>query len=171
MGGGYPSGRSWNFWGSDPNLAAHVISTWEGRIVYVGDDVGKYVKTGGLLMTSGPATDPVCMAYIYYGYYAPLSSWDPLAILYAADGLGDLFKLGNEYGYNHVEASDGSNQWIWDEQRQDQFFLRLKADNETAAARVDELFLQGAEKFANSGPKKTSLGGKPLRPTTSHEEL
>jgi hypothetical protein len=143
MGGVYPSGYNWNFWGSNASLTAHVINTWEGRMVFAGEEVGEHVKSGGRLMSEGPKTDPVRMAYIYYSYYIPRSSWDPLAVLYAMNGLGDLFKFGNDYGYNHVEAN-GANRWVWDQQVRNQFFLRLKADNETAAAELDRLFLRGA---------------------------
>jgi hypothetical protein len=108
MGGGYPSGYSWNFWGSNPSLAAHVVNTWEGRIVFVGDDVGEHVKPGGRLMSEGPKTDPVRMAYIYYSYYTPRPSWDPLAVLYAISGLGELFVFGNDYGYNYIDPN-GAN--------------------------------------------------------------
>jgi inosine-uridine nucleoside N-ribohydrolase len=148
MGGGYPSGRSWNFWGSDPALAAHVIHAWEGRIVFAGDDVGKHVLTGGPLMAKGPKTDPVRMAYIYYSYLTARSSWDPLTVLYAMEGLGELFQFGNEYGYNHIEA-DGANRWVWDKNVRNQFFLRLKVDNATAAAEVDRLLLHGADSAVN----------------------
>lgn len=144
MGGGYPTGHSFNFWASNnASLAAHVINTWQGRIVFAGDDVGEHVLAGGPLMSAGPRTDPVRMAYAWYTYYAPRSSWDPLAVLYAIHGLGDLFRFGNEYGYNHVEP-DGTNRWVWDETARKQHFLRLKVDNETAAAEVDRLLLLGA---------------------------
>ncbi|KFZ00088.1 hypothetical protein V500_01176 [Pseudogymnoascus sp. VKM F-4518 (FW-2643)] len=149
MGGGYPSGYSWNFWGSNSSLTAHVINTWDGRVVFVGDDVGKDVKSGGELMSAGPKTDPVRMAYIYYSYYVPASSWDPLAVLYAIGGLGGLFKLGNKYGYNHVEAG-GANR------------------NETAAAKLDRLFLQGAlsvaEQHTTEAPQRKHV-------CSTHEEL
>ncbi|KAJ2994346.1 hypothetical protein NUW58_g1581 [Xylaria curta] len=112
MGGDYPSGYEFNFWGSNASLTAHVINTWEGRMVFLGFSVGEDVKSGGPLMFKGP-DDPVRMAYIYYSYYTPRPSWDPLAMLYAMNGLGDLFKFGNEYGYNHVGV-DGANRWVWD---------------------------------------------------------
>ncbi|KAK4033068.1 inosine-uridine preferring nucleoside hydrolase-domain-containing protein [Parachaetomium inaequale] len=147
MGGGYPSGRSWNFWGSDPALAAHVINTWDGslsRVVFLGDDVGKHVLAGGPLMARGPKADPVRMAYVWYGYYEPRPAWDPLAVVYAIYGLGGLFEEGNEYGYNWVDEGDGSNRWVWDEGVRGQVFLRLAAGNETAAEEVDRLMLRGA---------------------------
>lgn len=167
MGGGYPSGYSWNFWGSNGSLAAHVVNTWEGQMVFVGDDVGKDVKSGGELMSAGPKTDPVRMAYIYYSYYEPTSSWDPLATLYAIGRLGELFKYGNEYGYNHVNAN-GANRWVWDRKVQNQFFLRLKVSNETAAQELDRLFLKGAlsvvEQHTAEAPRRKHVG-------SAHTEL
>ena len=78
MGGKYPKGRSWNFWGSKPALAAHVLETWNGPITFVGTTVGREVLIGGPLMASDLEDDPVRMAYIYYGFGKPLPSWDPL---------------------------------------------------------------------------------------------
>ncbi|KAK4102522.1 inosine/uridine-preferring nucleoside hydrolase [Parathielavia hyrcaniae] len=148
MGGSYPSGGpSWNFFGSNASLAAHVVNTWTGpgRMVFAGDDVGKHALTGGPLMAEGPEADPVGRAYIWYGYHRPRPSWDPLAVWYAIHGLGKLFEYGNEggSGYNFVEA-DGSNRWVADETVRNQFFLRLKVANETAAEEIDRLFLEGA---------------------------
>ncbi|KAI0118910.1 inosine/uridine-preferring nucleoside hydrolase [Nemania sp. FL0031] len=161
MGGGYPAGHGYNFWGSNASLAAHVVNTWEGRMVFLGGEVGKNVKSGMGLMAEGPETDPVRMAYVWYSYYTPRSSWDPLAVLYAIHGLGDLFKFGNEYGYNYVEPN-GSNRWIWDQEMRNQFFLRLETDEDTAAKKLDQMFLQGALSVA----KRRSM---PMRP--AHDEL
>ena len=144
MGGGYPSGQEFNFWGSSPSLTAHVVNTWEGRMVFLGDEVGKNVKSGRKLMSVGPSTDPTRMAYIYYTYCKPRASWDPLTILYAINGLGSMFRFGNKFGYNHVEAADGSNKWARDQNAHNQFFLELAVDEETAAAELDRLFLRGA---------------------------
>lgn len=156
MGGSYPSGRSWNFFGSDPTLAAHVVNSWEGRVVFVGGDVGKHVKSGGPLIANGPENDPLRMALIYYGFTKPLPSWDPLTILFAVNGLGRLFKYGNDHGHNHIEP-DGTNKWIWDTQTRNQFFLRLNVDYETAAAELDRLYLLAAERFAKPTFLKSEL--------------
>lgn len=64
-------------------------------MVFVGDDVGAHVKSGRLLISERPEIDPVAMTYIYYSYYRPRPSWDLLAVLYAINGLGELFLLGN----------------------------------------------------------------------------
>jgi hypothetical protein len=155
MGGKYPSGRSWNFWGSNPALTAHVISTWEGTITFVGSDVGRYVLAGRPLMASKLEDDPVRMAYIYYGFGKPLPSWDPLTVLYVANGLGSLFEVAENRGYNKV-LNDGSNEWVYDGKERKQQYLRLKASNETAAAELDRLFLVAAEAFS----KHTRLDGR-----------
>lgn len=143
MGGGYPSGYEWNFRGFNASLTRHVIHSWpeDGPVVFLGYEVGVNVVTGGLLMNNGPASDPVRMACIYYTYFAGRSSWDPLAVLYAINGLDDLFEFGNEYGYNLIEPN-GTNRWVWDKGRTNQHFLQLKVDNETAAAKLDKLYYE-----------------------------
>ncbi|KAH8727790.1 Inosine/uridine-preferring nucleoside hydrolase domain-containing protein [Phaeosphaeriaceae sp. PMI808] len=148
MGGGYPSGHSWNFFGSNPILTAHVINTWEGKMTFVGDDVGKYVLSGAPLLASKFKDDPVRMGYLYYGFGKPLSSWDPLTVLYVATGLGDLFELGTDHGYNKIWPN-GTNEWVYDaSSKKQQNFLRLKASNETAANELDHLYLIAATKFS-----------------------
>ncbi|KAL1867158.1 hypothetical protein VTK73DRAFT_4320 [Phialemonium thermophilum] len=143
MGGDYPSGYEYNFWGSNASLAAHVVNGWPGPIVFAGSDLGRHVSSGGPLMDEGPADDPVRAAYVYYTYYKPRASWDPLAVYYAMHGCGRLFAFGNEYGYNHV-AANGSNAWVYDRARTDQHWLALRVDNATASAEVDRLLLEGA---------------------------
>ncbi|KAK0609238.1 inosine/uridine-preferring nucleoside hydrolase [Immersiella caudata] len=146
MGGAYPSGREWNFFGSSPSQTAHAINTWEGRVVFLGDEAGRDVFSGGRLMREGPATDIVRQAYIYYSYFKPRPSWDMLAVLY-----------------------DGSNAWVWDESVTEQKFLRLKVDNKTAAAGIDRLLLKGSLsgiKGAGGGSSAPSCEGH-----LWHEEL
>lgn len=155
MGGSYPKGHSYNFWGSDPSLAAHVINSWDSFIpmTFIGDDVGKHVLSGGPLMKSDFTDDPIRMAYIYYMYTNPRSSWDPLTILYAANGLGSFFELGAKVGRNHIEEN-GTNSWITDARPGTQHFLRLKASNKTAAIEVDRLFLAAAKRFSKKKAKE-----------------
>ncbi|KAK4185618.1 inosine-uridine preferring nucleoside hydrolase-domain-containing protein [Podospora australis] len=170
MGGGYPTGRSWNFWGSNASFTQHVVNTWDGRMTFLGDDVGKYVMTGGPLMRKGPGSDPVRMAYIYYAYYNPQSSWDPLAVLYAIHGLGDLFVEGNEHGYNHIEP-DGTNRWVWDKKVTHQHFLRLKSSNESAAVEIDRLFIEGALTASQKGEQNGTQARTTCTGPLSHQEL
>ncbi|KAK2732556.1 inosine uridine-preferring nucleoside hydrolase [Colletotrichum kahawae] len=149
MGGGYPSGREFNFFGDNPLATAHVVNNWKGRVVFCGTEVGSVVLSGAKLLADGPATDPVRQAYVYYNFYRPRESWDPLTVLYAIQGLGDSFEYGNEFGYNHVFAN-GSNEWVDDESVTDQFWLKLKVDNVTAADALDKLYLEGALSATNA---------------------
>ncbi|KAK3947801.1 Inosine/uridine-preferring nucleoside hydrolase domain-containing protein [Pseudoneurospora amorphoporcata] len=187
MGGRYPMGKSWNFFGSDPDIphrnggnglglgpkgTANVINEWptpqrdgwKGRVVYVGDEVGGNVLTGAELVKEGPKGDPVGRAYGYYAYGEARPSWDPVAVLYAMHGLGELFKYDEEYGCgrNWVDERDGSNQWVWDEETKNQFVLALKADDETVASEIDHLFLEGARSAAveRAGPITEEAGPK-----------
>lgn len=146
MGGAYPSGYEWNFWGDNSSLTAHVVNNWVGPIVYAGDELGANVKSGSRFMAEAPATDPIRSAYIYYTYNTSRPSWDPLTILYAMDGLGDLFEYGNEVGYNHV-APNGSNSWVYDESVRDQHWLKLKVPDDVAASEIDRRLLQGAQRW------------------------
>lgn len=147
MGGKYPKGRSWNFWGSNPSLAAHVLDTWDGLITFLGDDIGKHVLAGGPLMASDLKDDPIRMAYIYYGFGEPLPSWDPLTVLYCANGLGSVFEVAERCGYNKINA-DGSNEWVYDGTPKGRQYLRLKVGNEIAATELDRLFLVAAQRFS-----------------------
>lgn len=153
MGGDYPSGYEFNFWGDNPLHTAHVVNTWPGRVTFSGYGMGLNVTSGSRLMKEGPSMDPVRSAYLWYTYGAPRPSWDPLTVLYAVHGLGDVFGFGNEYGYNHVHAN-GSNTWVFDDKRTDQHWLRLDVGHEAAEDLLDKLYLEGAQiglKGLNSG--------------------
>ncbi|GKT61794.1 inosine/uridine-preferring nucleoside hydrolase [Colletotrichum tofieldiae] len=148
MGGEYPSGREFNFFGDNPLHTAHVVNNWKGRMVFCGTEVGSIVLTGSMLLADGPSSDPVRQAYIYYNFYRPRQSWDPLTVLYAIQGLGGIFEYGNKNGHNFVYAN-GSNEWRFDRNVTNQFWLNLKVDNITAAAALDELYLEGALSAVN----------------------
>ena len=144
MGGEYPSGREYNFYGDNPTATAHVVSNWKGRISYSGIELGANVASGAPLTVYGPERDPVRAAYRWYvGYNNSRQSWDPLTVLYACQGLGSLFEYANEIGYNHV-FPNGSNIWVYDQSKTNQHWLRLKVDNVTAGRELDRLFLEGA---------------------------
>lgn len=143
MGGGYPSGHEFNFWGYDSLATAHVINNWKGPVVFSGAELGGDVKSGSDLMARGPEGDPVRAAYLYYTYNTSRFSWDPLTMLYAIDGLGELFEFGNDGGYNFVHAN-GSNVWVMDEKVRNQHWLKLKVDNVTAARSLDDMMVEAS---------------------------
>ena len=143
MGGDYPSGHEFNFWGDNPLHTGQVVNNWPGRVTFSGYSMGLNVTSGGRLMRDGPSSDPVRSAYHWYTYDVPRSSWDPLTVLYAMHGRGEVFEFANDFGHNHVHAN-GSNTWIFDADRTDQNWLRLKMGQEAAGDLIDELFLEGA---------------------------
>ncbi|KAF9037790.1 nucleoside hydrolase [Hymenopellis radicata] len=137
MGGAYPSGWEYNFGGSSPLLTAHVVNTWPGSMTFSGSYLGG---------TSPPSSDPVSAAYKWYiGYNTPRYSWDPITVMYAVQGLGDLLEYGNFDGYNNV-SSDGSNAWVNDTSVTNQHWLILRegVSNATLGDRLDDLYLSGA---------------------------
>jgi hypothetical protein len=137
MGGTYPQGREFNFYGRNASLTAHVINNWKWPVVFAGFELGENVKSGTRLMTEAPDRNPASMAYKWYTYGEARSSWDPLTILYAIDGLdSELFEYGNEIGHNHINE-DGSNVWVYDEGVKSQHFLRLKVSEEEASEEVE----------------------------------
>ncbi|KAI6353095.1 hypothetical protein MCOR25_009177 [Pyricularia grisea] len=163
MGGSYPSGREFNFFGDDPAHTAHVVNSLSApgspKVVYSGSAVGENVMSGMPLMEKGPASDPVRAAYSYYTHrLTARMSWDPLTMMYAIHGLGDLFEFANDDGgYNRVNATDGSNEWVDDASVTNQRWLKLKVSNETAAAELDRLYLEGAIRFAGNDSSTAPL--------------
>lgn len=149
MGGAYPSGHEFNFYGDNPLVTAHVVNTWPGRMTYLGFEVGFDVSSGALLTTQGPENDPVKAAYGWYnGYNKSRYSWDPLTVLYACEGLGEWFEYAGAGGYNYVWPN-GSNVWLegGEERGKEQHYLKLKMENETVARDLDRLFLHGANLY------------------------
>ncbi|KAL8303157.1 hypothetical protein RB597_005227 [Gaeumannomyces tritici] len=171
MGGQYPSGREFNFFGDDPSHTAHVVRAWPGRIVYSGAELGGTVFSGGPLMERGPASDPVGAAYRYYTYGKPRQSWDPLTVLYATGGLGDTFEYGAESGFNRVNATDGSNEWVADASVTTQRWLKLKVSNVTAAATLDRMYLDAAERWATPASPSVTSRRRALLPSGEKGEL
>ncbi|KAL4891363.1 inosine-uridine preferring nucleoside hydrolase-domain-containing protein [Aspergillus ambiguus] len=145
MGGAYPSGHEFNFAGYNVTATAEVVNTWPGRITFSGFELGKNVYTGSRLMVEGPANDPVNTAYRWYnGYNISRESWDPLTVLYAIQGLGDVFTFGNNGGHNHVYPN-GTNVWLAEDGQQGpQHYLELKTTPAETGDLLDRLFLQGA---------------------------
>lgn len=68
MGGEYPLGREFNFYGENPAIAAHVVDTWPSTMTFLGFEAGENVLSGVPLMEKGPGNDPVKAAYQWYKY-------------------------------------------------------------------------------------------------------
>ncbi|KAK2012390.1 inosine/uridine-preferring nucleoside hydrolase [Colletotrichum eremochloae] len=179
MGGDYPDGYEFNFWGDCPYTTAHVLHNWKSPIVYAGFELGASVLSGGPLMVDGPKTDPVRAAYILYSYYQPRPSFDPVAMLYAIGGLGGRFVYGNTHGYNTItlngeDGCNGCNVWVHDKNVTNQHWLEAKVSPDRLGEELDMLYLRSAEsskrssdsvgelpKFGDCKPEKPGLSGVP----------
>ncbi|CAI9627916.1 unnamed protein product [Alternaria burnsii] len=150
MGGGYPSGHEYNFWGDNPLTTAHVVNNWPRTVpvTFLGTEVGDNVLSGAKLTTEGTKGDLVTAAYGWYvGYNTTRMSWDPLTVMYAVTGLGSSFEYGNTVGYNHV-FPNGSNVWVVDDGVTNQHYLQLAIDNVTVADKLDGLYLDAVRRFS-----------------------
>lgn len=96
----------------------------------------------------GPSSDPVGAAYCWYTAGKPRESWDPLTMLYAIEGLGEVFEVANVGGHNYVDPDDGHNEWIMvdnDKQPGCRFeWLKLKVTTQEAEQRLDNMYLAAA---------------------------
>jgi hypothetical protein len=93
-------------------------------------------------------------------------------MLYATQGLGDIFTFGNSGGHNHVHPN-GTNVWQpGEKQESNHHYLRLKISPSAAGEALDQLFLQGARRnretslIAGERPMLITLNNifGPLRP-------
>ncbi|KAL2865203.1 inosine-uridine preferring nucleoside hydrolase-domain-containing protein [Aspergillus lucknowensis] len=149
MGGSYPTGYEFNFFGYNSSATAHVVNTWPGPITFIGDQVGRRVFTGAPLTSDGPEGDPVRAAYTWYsGYNKSRNSWDPLTVMYAIEGLGRLFYVGNDTGRNHVYP-DGRNAWRQGDTGWKHQYLELAVSEQMAADIIDDRLMQGAINHAH----------------------
>ncbi|PIG82189.1 inosine/uridine-preferring nucleoside hydrolase [Aspergillus arachidicola] len=153
MGGAYPCGYEYNFY-SNASAAAHVVNTWPGPMTFSGSELGANVYSGARLTVEGPVSDPVKAAYRWYtGYNASRSSWDPLTMLYAIDGISNMFVYASKGGHNHVYP-DGRNEWLPDNSLYPdnalypQKYLKLRISEEEAGERLDNFYLDTATSAA-----------------------
>jgi hypothetical protein len=80
--------------------------------------------------------------------YTLTSSTHMQTVFYAANGLGDMFEVAEGCGYNKINVDDGSNEWVYDGIPKRRRYLKLKASDKTAAAELDRLFLDAAQRFS-----------------------
>ncbi|PLB46254.1 inosine/uridine-preferring nucleoside hydrolase [Aspergillus steynii IBT 23096] len=151
MGGQYPFGQESNFL-YNPGAAANVVRNWPSKIVFSGSELGRHALSGARLTTEARFGDPVMTAYWWKnGYNRSQESCDPLTMLYAIEGPGEMFEYAGTDGLNSVFL-DGINVWVEAKGDYKQAYLKLKVSNETAAARLDDLFVQGAALYAKERP-------------------
>lgn len=169
MGGQYPSSAKWgwcecNFCASRAGVptpdhvaasqtAAFVTSSLPANIdvVYLGFEVGVYVKTGAPLTTCAPASNPCRQALIdFNGPGKGRFSWDPMATLVAARGAEAAgCSRSNSPGRNSINPRTGDNAWAVGSPV-NQSYLLLK-DGRHARQAVDELLCMPPRHTTPSG--------------------
>jgi len=114
MGGRWPNSPKeegeYNF-RMDGAAAHKVIRDWPGKIMFTG--IGKDVMTGARVVAQDLKDNPVPAFYrnFFKGHkVSERSSWDLIAVLYAARGLSDYFTAVS--AGKSVSQKDGSNKWI-----------------------------------------------------------
>lgn len=153
MGGRYPSSSrpSWNF-SQDVPAARIVLAKWPGTvpITFSGSELGSKIFTGQNLDQLAEESSPILAAWRWYanGHQSEMSraSWDPVTVLYAVLGVGEIFEFANKGGSNSL-LEDGSNEWV-DEGKDDrgQHWLRLKdgVTDERVGEMLESLYVRTA---------------------------
>lgn len=138
MGGKFPSGREANLrW--DTAATVEVIPAWPTQIVFVGWEVGN-MDTGKNVLDL-PESSPVRRAYQLFKRI-PHKSWDLVAVLYAARGLGEgpsapHWELSAP-GRIVIDPADGSNTWTADPKGTHRYLIQ-KSTNPAIAAEINPL--------------------------------
>ncbi|KAL6696855.1 inosine-uridine preferring nucleoside hydrolase domain-containing protein [Trichoderma pleuroticola] len=154
MGGQYPSGWEYNFGGEDPESTTYVVQHWPKNVnvTYSGGELGGSIFSGQNLVQRCPPDSPVLSAYQWYvGRGSTIrESWDPITTLYGILGLEWFSKIGvrpmlayaNDFGYNTITATNGSNAWVNDTKVTNQHWLRLAkgVTNHSMAGLLDEFY-------------------------------
>jgi hypothetical protein len=67
-------------------------------------------------------------------------------VLYACQGLGEIFEYEGMRGYNYV-FPNGSNEWVYGVEKE-QRYLKLQVSNVSAANELERLYLKRARMWA-----------------------
>ena len=112
MAGSFPSGKEFNIY-IDSTSSKYVFENWPGKVIFTGFEIGREIKTGLKLVSSGATDSPVRDVF---RISLPLSaedkmgrmSWDETAALISVYGTEKFFSTVR--GKISV-APDGSNTW------------------------------------------------------------
>ncbi len=108
--GTYPAGRDTFNWVMDLEGAARVLNDWPTEVAV--SPAGEDVQTGAALSAACPAGNPFRRAYEIHrgGPGRSRSSWDQVALLYAAGLAPELFREITGKGL-HLDGVSGEHAW------------------------------------------------------------
>lgn len=140
--GEFPESKDIFNWIIDWESTQKVLKNWPTKLVI--QPLGAQFLTGKCLSTKTPISNPVRRSYeIYFnGRNKGNFSWDPLTVLYAVRGKGDIFK--EIEGYKIVTDSEpGKNHWKKNINIQKSHVaLQLKGKKRDTAKRIDSLLIK-----------------------------
>ena len=142
MGGGYPQRLKHGNWGNfmpDGESTFAAVTRWPTQVFFSG--LGRDVQTGkGLRQT--PLENPVRRVYeLYLGDRPTRSSWDQVALLYAARPDAPFWRFRTK-GYNHI-FPNGTNQWRDEPDRENHKLVEFPPDSrEPLAGIIEELMVR-----------------------------
>lgn len=147
MAGKFPAGKEFNVF-KDSTSAHSFFKEWPKPVIFTGWEVGHQIKTGiNLINNSKIQNSPVKDAY---RIAIPKSvtdkdgrmSWDQTAILIAAKGYKDFFRL--QPG-NIIVNADGSNTWI-SNKKGSHGYVKLETPPDILAHYIEHLMMQPPKK-------------------------
>jgi inosine-uridine nucleoside N-ribohydrolase len=148
MGGRYPAdrgaGESGNF-RPDPDSTKYVARRWPTPIMFGGDEIGEKVWTGERVRSELPENHPIRRAYdLFLGEEPERQSWDQVAVLYAARGLGQYWTAHHE-GFNEI-VKNGNNVWRPEPDLENHSYLIEKMDPERLADVFEDLMVRAGRR-------------------------
>jgi hypothetical protein len=145
--GTYPAGRDGFNWAMDLPGAARVLNDWPTELAV--SPAGEDVQTGAALSTACHAENPFRRAYEIHrgGPGRSRSSWDQVALLYAAGLAPELFQQTAGRGL-HFAAASGQHTWLEAPAAAPRRHVLPLPDAETLARLIEPWMLAGAAPLA-----------------------
>lgn len=110
-------------------------------MTFSGSELGSKVFTGQNLEQLAEESSPVLAAWRWYanGHQSEMrrASWDPVTVLYAVLGVGEVFEFANRGGFNEL-LEDGGNEWV-DEGGEERGWHWLRLKDGVTEERVGEM--------------------------------
>ena len=148
----FPEGADCFNWRMGPLAAETVLNRFRGELVV--SSWGKSVMTSAAHCPAGERGDLLRLIYRISGSGDPeyrRSSWDQLAVLYAAGELSDLMVPGPE-GKLHFEAATGRHRWTPGDGKA--VFLHPAASDEKLARLVQECMDRACTSYSGITSKR-----------------
>lgn len=124
---------------TDIPSARNFVQKCRNKIVFCDFLLGYRVLTGGPLLRQNDPQNPVTAAYRIF-QNRPRESWDPLTVLYAIYGEGDLFTMSG----NGSVTVESSGKTVFDPAiAGEHYYLRLNVSEKRCEEVIDQILMEG----------------------------